>query len=211
MQPCHHFNLLNLLDFGVSWLTVGNCEFPLVKCNKNYQLLPNITSLSPFLRYFVLDPELGQLQYFLNEQSKTQKPRGSLPLLGSSVAPSDEFPFMFTVYAVNGELFKLRGKIINFICFWSFISALSSSHSFLLAPVIFTFLCCFPAVTHSLSSLLISFETSLSAISRAAYPFMSTLTHGRSLSFHQNPFCVCVCVFSFPFLFPVCFSSKAIN
>ncbi|XP_053350815.1 oxysterol-binding protein-related protein 10 isoform X2 [Clarias gariepinus] len=59
-------------------------------------------------RYFVLDPELGQLQYFLNEQSKTQKPRGSLPLLGSSVAPSDEFPFMFTVYAVNGELFKLR-------------------------------------------------------------------------------------------------------
>ncbi|KAB5586380.1 hypothetical protein PHYPO_G00000920 [Pangasianodon hypophthalmus] len=59
-------------------------------------------------RYFVLDPELGQLQYFLNEQSKTQKPRGSLPLIGSSVAPSDEFPFMFTVYAVNGELFKLR-------------------------------------------------------------------------------------------------------
>ncbi|KAK3572444.1 hypothetical protein QTP86_032667 [Hemibagrus guttatus] len=59
-------------------------------------------------RYFVLDPELGQLQYFLNEQSKNQKPRGSLPLMGSSVAPSDEFPFMFTVYAVNGELFKLR-------------------------------------------------------------------------------------------------------
>ncbi|KAI5106402.1 oxysterol-binding protein-related protein 10 isoform X1 [Silurus meridionalis] len=59
-------------------------------------------------RYFVLDPELGQLQYFLNEQSKTQKPRGALPLIGSSVAPSDEFPFMFTVFAVNGELFKLR-------------------------------------------------------------------------------------------------------
>ncbi|XP_007251883.3 oxysterol-binding protein-related protein 10 isoform X1 [Astyanax mexicanus] len=59
-------------------------------------------------RYFVLDPELGQLQYFLNEQSKNQKPRGSLPLIGSSVAPSDEFPFMFTVYAANGELFKLR-------------------------------------------------------------------------------------------------------
>ncbi|XP_017564667.1 oxysterol-binding protein-related protein 10 isoform X2 [Pygocentrus nattereri] len=59
-------------------------------------------------RYFVLDPELSQLQYFLNEQSKNQKPRGSLPLIGSSVAPSDEFPFMFTVYAANGELFKLR-------------------------------------------------------------------------------------------------------
>ncbi|XP_066540205.1 oxysterol-binding protein-related protein 10 isoform X1 [Hoplias malabaricus] len=59
-------------------------------------------------RYFVLDPELGQLQYHLNEQSKNQKPRGFLPLIGSSVVQSDEFPFMFTVYAANGELFKLR-------------------------------------------------------------------------------------------------------
>ncbi|XP_067304389.1 oxysterol-binding protein-related protein 10 isoform X2 [Pseudorasbora parva] len=59
-------------------------------------------------RYFVLDPELGQLQYFINEYSKNQKPRGSLPLIGSSVALSDEFPFMFTVYAANGDLFKLR-------------------------------------------------------------------------------------------------------
>ncbi|XP_062847403.1 oxysterol-binding protein-related protein 10 isoform X2 [Trichomycterus rosablanca] len=59
-------------------------------------------------RYFVLDPELGQLQYFLNEQSKSQKPRGLLPLIGSSVAPSDELPFLFTIYAANGELFKLR-------------------------------------------------------------------------------------------------------
>ncbi|XP_051720410.1 oxysterol-binding protein-related protein 10 isoform X2 [Ctenopharyngodon idella] len=59
-------------------------------------------------RYFVLDPELGQLQYFINEHSKNQKPRGSLPLIGSSVALSDEFPFMFTVFAANGDLFKLR-------------------------------------------------------------------------------------------------------
>ncbi|XP_051577684.1 oxysterol-binding protein-related protein 10-like isoform X1 [Myxocyprinus asiaticus] len=61
-------------------------------------------------RYFVLDPELGQLQYFINEHSKNQKPRGSLPLIGSSVAPSDEFPFMFTVFAANGDLFKLRAN-----------------------------------------------------------------------------------------------------
>lgn len=133
--------------------------------------LPNVQKMSnkernlfPLCRYFVLDPELGQLQYFLNEQSKTQKPRGSLPLIGSSVAPSDEFPFMFTVYAVNGELFKLRGKRIISICFWSCISALSLSHSLLLALVKFTFLCFFLAVTHSLSSLPISFETYLSDI-----------------------------------------------
>uniref|UniRef100_A0A672LST5 Oxysterol-binding protein n=1 Tax=Sinocyclocheilus grahami TaxID=75366 RepID=A0A672LST5_SINGR len=61
-------------------------------------------------RYFVLDPELGQLQYFINELSKNQKPRGSLPLIGSSVAPSDEFPYMFTVCAANGDFFKLRGE-----------------------------------------------------------------------------------------------------
>ncbi|XP_052000666.1 oxysterol-binding protein-related protein 10 isoform X2 [Xyrauchen texanus] len=61
-------------------------------------------------RYFVLDPELGQLQYFINEHSKNQKPRGSLPLIGSSVAPSDEFPFMFSVFAANGDLFKLRAN-----------------------------------------------------------------------------------------------------
>ncbi|XP_059424269.1 oxysterol-binding protein-related protein 10 [Carassius carassius] len=59
-------------------------------------------------RYFVLDPELGQLQYFINEHSKNQKPRGSLPLIGSSVAPSDEFSYMFTVSAANGDFFKLR-------------------------------------------------------------------------------------------------------
>lgn len=75
-------------------------------------------------RYFVLDPELGQLQYFINEQSKNLKPRGSLPLIGSLVAPCDEFPFMFTVYAANGDLFKLRGEpyrgtyAILIHCFW---------------------------------------------------------------------------------------------
>lgn len=60
-------------------------------------------------RYFVLDPELGQLHYFVNEQGKSQKPRGSLPLIGASVTPSDEAPHMFIVNSVNGELYKLRG------------------------------------------------------------------------------------------------------
>ncbi|XP_034455061.1 oxysterol-binding protein-related protein 10 isoform X1 [Hippoglossus hippoglossus] len=61
-------------------------------------------------RYFVLDPELGQLQYFVNEQGKSQKPRGSLPLIGASVTPSDEAPHMFVVNSVNGELYKLRAS-----------------------------------------------------------------------------------------------------
>lgn len=57
----------------------------------------------------MLDPELGQLQYFVNEQGRSQKPRGSLPLIGASVTPSDEAPHMFIIHSVNGELYKLRG------------------------------------------------------------------------------------------------------
>ncbi|KAB5565271.1 hypothetical protein PHYPO_G00239240 [Pangasianodon hypophthalmus] len=59
-------------------------------------------------RYFVLDEELKQLQYFVNEQGRSQKPRGTLPLIGASVTVSDEAPHMFVVSSANGELFKLR-------------------------------------------------------------------------------------------------------
>ncbi|XP_056096119.1 oxysterol-binding protein-related protein 10 isoform X1 [Rhinichthys klamathensis goyatoka] len=59
-------------------------------------------------RYFVLDPDVGQLQYFVHEQGRSLKPRGSLPLIGASVTTSDEAPHMFVVSSANGELFKLR-------------------------------------------------------------------------------------------------------
>uniref|UniRef100_A0A8C1Y2D2 Oxysterol-binding protein n=1 Tax=Cyprinus carpio TaxID=7962 RepID=A0A8C1Y2D2_CYPCA len=60
------------------------------------------------LWYFVLDPDVGQLQYFVSEQGRSQKPRGSLPLIGASVMSSDEAPHMFIISSANGELFKLR-------------------------------------------------------------------------------------------------------
>ncbi|CAB1321241.1 unnamed protein product [Coregonus sp. 'balchen'] len=63
-----------------------------------------------FSIYFVLDPDMGQLQYFVNQHSKNQKPRGSLPLIGASVAPSDELPHMFTVHSATGEAYKLRAS-----------------------------------------------------------------------------------------------------
>ncbi|XP_074510567.1 oxysterol-binding protein-related protein 10-like isoform X2 [Sebastes fasciatus] len=60
-------------------------------------------------RYFVLDPEVGQLQYFLNELSRSQRPpRGSLPLLGAMVVSSDEYPYMFTIQSNTGDSYKLR-------------------------------------------------------------------------------------------------------
>ncbi|KAM4538761.1 oxysterol-binding protein-related protein 10 isoform 2-T2 [Odontesthes bonariensis] len=81
-------------------------------------------------RYFVLDPELGQLQYFVNEQGKSQKPRGSLPLIGASVTTSDEAPHMFIVNSVNGELYKLRAADAKEQQFWiSQLQACARRHS----------------------------------------------------------------------------------
>ncbi|XP_034384387.1 oxysterol-binding protein-related protein 10 [Cyclopterus lumpus] len=60
-------------------------------------------------RYFVMDPEVGQLQYHLNELCKSQRPaRGSLPLLGAMVVSCDEYPYMFTIQSTTGDAYKLR-------------------------------------------------------------------------------------------------------
>lgn len=56
----------------------------------------------------MLDFETGILQYFVNEQSKNQKPRGLLSLAGAIVSLSDEAPNMMVVYSANGEMYKLR-------------------------------------------------------------------------------------------------------
>nr|XP_060637856.1 oxysterol-binding protein-related protein 10 isoform X2 [Anolis sagrei ordinatus] len=61
-------------------------------------------------RYFMLDFETGILQYFVNEQSKNQKPRGVLSLAGAIVSLSDEAPNMLVVYSANGEMYKLRAS-----------------------------------------------------------------------------------------------------
>ncbi|XP_077160691.1 oxysterol-binding protein-related protein 10 isoform X1 [Paroedura picta] len=59
-------------------------------------------------RYFMLDYDTGILQYFVNEQSRNQKPRGVLSLAGAVVSLSDEAPNMLVVYSANGEMYKLR-------------------------------------------------------------------------------------------------------
>ncbi|XP_069763462.1 oxysterol-binding protein-related protein 10 isoform X2 [Narcine bancroftii] len=59
-------------------------------------------------RYFVLNCELGVLQYFVNEQCRNQKPRGVLHLSGAVISSSDEVSHMFIVQAASGELYKLR-------------------------------------------------------------------------------------------------------
>ena len=85
---------------------------PAVSHDRFLLLHPLPSVLLSLRRYFVLDPESGHLQYFVSEQGKSQKPRGSLPLIGASVTPSDEAPHMFVVNS-NGELYKLRGMDIR--------------------------------------------------------------------------------------------------
>uniref|UniRef100_A0A6I8NQY5 Oxysterol-binding protein n=1 Tax=Ornithorhynchus anatinus TaxID=9258 RepID=A0A6I8NQY5_ORNAN len=59
-------------------------------------------------RFFVLNNEAGLLEYFVNEQSRNQKPRGSLQLAGAVISPSDEDSHTFAVNAASGEQYKLR-------------------------------------------------------------------------------------------------------
>ncbi|XP_044892987.1 oxysterol-binding protein-related protein 11 isoform X2 [Felis catus] len=59
-------------------------------------------------RFFVLNNEAGLLEYFVNEQSRNQKPRGTLQLAGAVISPSDEDSHTFTVNAASGEQYKLR-------------------------------------------------------------------------------------------------------
>lgn len=66
-----------------------------------------------FFRFFVLNNEAGLLEYFVNEQSRPQKPRGMLPLAGAVISPSDEDSHTFTVNAISGEQYKLRGGSPN--------------------------------------------------------------------------------------------------
>lgn len=64
-----------------------------------------------YYRFFVLNNEAGLLEYFVNEQSRNQKPRGTLQLAGAVISPSDEDSHTFTVNAASGEQYKLRGTI----------------------------------------------------------------------------------------------------
>ncbi|XP_040190823.1 oxysterol-binding protein-related protein 11 [Rana temporaria] len=61
-------------------------------------------------RFFVLNNEAGLLEYFVNEQSKNQKARGTVQLAGAVISPSDEDSHTFSVNAASGELYKLRAS-----------------------------------------------------------------------------------------------------
>lgn len=85
----------------------------------------------------MLDFETGILQYFVNEQSKNQKPRGMLSLAGAVVSLSDEAPNMMVVYSANGEMYKLRGTLVSvylLVCHGNLPVPLSNLHH--ITPII---------------------------------------------------------------------------
>ncbi|XP_070564872.1 oxysterol-binding protein-related protein 11-like isoform X2 [Ptychodera flava] len=61
-------------------------------------------------RWFVLDQDTGTLSYYVSEENKRQRPRGSVNLAGAVISPSDEDSQTFSVNAANGEVYRLRAS-----------------------------------------------------------------------------------------------------
>ncbi|KAK8746574.1 hypothetical protein OTU49_017086, partial [Cherax quadricarinatus] len=59
-------------------------------------------------RWFILNPEVGTLEYYLSESDKHERARGSIQLAGAVISPSDEDSYTFTVSPAAGESYKLR-------------------------------------------------------------------------------------------------------
>nr|XP_051714873.1 oxysterol-binding protein-related protein 10 isoform X3 [Oryctolagus cuniculus] len=85
---------------------------------ESFEIGPGQLGVLGLSRYFVLDFEAGVLQYFVNEQSKHQKPRGMLSLSGAIVSLSDEAPHMLVVYSASGEMYRLRAADAKEKQFW---------------------------------------------------------------------------------------------
>ncbi|XP_077979284.1 oxysterol-binding protein-related protein 11-like isoform X2 [Glandiceps talaboti] len=61
-------------------------------------------------RWFLLEPETGVLSYYVSEENKRQRARGSVHLGGAVISPSDEDSQTFSVNAANGEVYRLRAS-----------------------------------------------------------------------------------------------------
>ncbi|KRZ02091.1 Oxysterol-binding protein-related protein 11, partial [Trichinella zimbabwensis] len=59
-------------------------------------------------RWCVLDPNKGQLRYYLKSECKNQKPRGVLSLVNAEISPSEEDSLIFSVTSAVGEMYKFR-------------------------------------------------------------------------------------------------------
>ncbi|RNA44934.1 oxysterol-binding -related 11, partial [Brachionus plicatilis] len=62
------------------------------------------------MRYFMVSAYTGKLNYYMSEDLKYQKPRGSIELLNSIISPSEEDSTTFTINTPDNEIFKLRAQ-----------------------------------------------------------------------------------------------------
>lgn len=61
-------------------------------------------------RWFVLNLETGILEYYMSEDGKKSRPRGSIHLSGAVISPSEEDSNTFSVNSIAGELYRLRAS-----------------------------------------------------------------------------------------------------
>jgi len=61
-------------------------------------------------RFFVVNPGQARLDYFISEDTKHQKPRGSIDLENAVTSPSEEDSTTFLIHTIDNELFKLRAQ-----------------------------------------------------------------------------------------------------
>jgi len=61
-------------------------------------------------RYFVVNTIMAKLDYFMNEEAKSQRPRGSIELQNAIISPSEEDSTTFTINTPGNEIFKLRAQ-----------------------------------------------------------------------------------------------------
>ncbi len=78
-------------------------EFTVNSCIDHLQVKKMI-----FSRWFILRPQTGHLEYYLMEESSQGQPiigkhRGSQPLVGTNVIPSDEDSQAFSVVFASGK------------------------------------------------------------------------------------------------------------
>lgn len=61
-------------------------------------------------RFFMVNTGLARLDYFMAEDMKHQKPRGSIELENAVISPSEEDSTTFLIHTIDNELFKLRAQ-----------------------------------------------------------------------------------------------------
>ena len=62
------------------------------------------------VRYFIVNNETSKLDYYMSEDMKAQRPRGSIDLQNAVINPSEEDSTTFSIHTPENEIVKLRAQ-----------------------------------------------------------------------------------------------------